>query len=232
MSVIRSKRRSEAAAAGLAGFDERVRNPVEEGLVCELRNRIRGGGLAPGARLPPRRELQRLFKVSGVTVDRAVRRLIADGFLRARDRSGTFVAPTPPHLSRYGLVISQSFRSRFLQSLLAEGKKLEETGPCQFPVYFGIQGGGSDDYHRLLSDLREERLAGLIFLSNPSYIESLPVVSGFPEVPKVAIIGASGRPEITAVHPDSAAARGGCDHQPGRRRLGRRVAREGRGGRH
>lgn len=186
---------------------DRVRNPTEERVVCEIRRRIRTGQLAPGARLPSRRELQQVFGVSGVTVDRAVRRLKQDGFLRTRDRSGTFVAPSPPHLSRYGLVISQSFGARFLQALLAEGKQLEENSVSQFPIYFGVHGGEeSEDYHRLLQDLSEQRLAGLIFLSNPAFIDDLPVVRGFPEIPKVAIVGKSGRRDITAIHPDSAAA--------------------------
>ncbi|OPZ23191.1 MAG: transcriptional regulator PdhR [Lentisphaerae bacterium ADurb.BinA184] len=223
MSAISTRVRPASAAAELPGFDQRVRNPVEERLVCDLRSRIRSGRLAPGTRLPPRRELQRLFKVSGVTVDRAVRRLIADGFVRARDRSGTFVAPTPPHLSRYGLVISQSFQSRFVQSLLSEGKRMEEQGPRQFPAYFQVRPGeASGDSARLLADLREERLAGLIFLSNPLYLDSLPCVSGFPDVPKVAIVGSTGNPAITAIHPDGEAlTRLALDYfrKAGRRRL-------------
>jgi GntR family transcriptional regulator len=57
-----------------------------------LRERIRRGEFAPGARLPTEEELCRQYGVSRITASRAVRDLAAEGLVVRRQGRGTFVA--------------------------------------------------------------------------------------------------------------------------------------------
>ncbi|WP_237774661.1 aminotransferase-like domain-containing protein [Actinosynnema sp. ALI-1.44] len=53
-------------------------------------------GLSPGERLPSSRELVQRYRVSPVTVSRAIAQLSAEGVVIARPGSGTYVAPRSP----------------------------------------------------------------------------------------------------------------------------------------
>ncbi|MGK5533176.1 PLP-dependent aminotransferase family protein [Streptomyces sp. URMC 129] len=66
---------------------------VRAGLMRALREAIRGGRLAPGARLPPSRSLAADLGIARNTVADAYAELIAEGWLVARQGSGTRVAP-------------------------------------------------------------------------------------------------------------------------------------------
>src|SRR6185295_4558565 len=86
-----------------------------------LRHEIVGKQLAPGTRLPPRRQWEGRLGVSGITVQWALERLAQDGLIEARGRHGTFVTDRPPHLYRYALVFPHPRawrdRSRFWEEL-------------------------------------------------------------------------------------------------------------------
>ncbi|MET8546694.1 GntR family transcriptional regulator, partial [Kitasatospora sp. NPDC004799] len=73
----------------------RHRSLVEEA-VAELRRLIGTGAWPVGSRLPGEVELSRLLGVGRTTSREAVRVLIADGQLRARQGSGTYVAAASP----------------------------------------------------------------------------------------------------------------------------------------
>ncbi|MEX1652219.1 PLP-dependent aminotransferase family protein [Streptomyces pseudovenezuelae] len=73
----------------IAGEGRRV------GLERALRDAVRDGQLAPGARLPATRRLAEELGVSRGTVKAAYDQLIAEGFLTARQGAGTEVAPLP-----------------------------------------------------------------------------------------------------------------------------------------
>ena len=62
---------------------------------ARLRDAIRQGRLPVGTRLPPTRELARSLGVSRGVVVAAYEQLVAEGFLTARRRAGTFVAAGP-----------------------------------------------------------------------------------------------------------------------------------------
>nr|WP_234347282.1 PLP-dependent aminotransferase family protein [Streptomyces specialis] len=66
---------------------------LRAGLMRALRDAIRGGRLAPGARLPSSRSLAAALGVARTTVADAYAELIAEGWLVARQGSGTRVAP-------------------------------------------------------------------------------------------------------------------------------------------
>ncbi len=61
---------------------------------ADMRRRVRTGQWRAGAMLPSRRDLAEQYRVSSVTINRALLPLITDGLLRADDRRGTFVADT------------------------------------------------------------------------------------------------------------------------------------------
>lgn len=63
----------------------------------DLRRRIQEGQWSSGEMLPSRRVLAKHYGVSPLTVERAVSGLISEGFLRADDRRGTFVAALVRH---------------------------------------------------------------------------------------------------------------------------------------
>ncbi|GAA2355436.1 PLP-dependent aminotransferase family protein [Streptomyces cuspidosporus] len=71
-------------------------------LMAALRDAIRGGRLAPGTRLPPYRSLAADLGLARNTVADAYAELVAEGWLTARQGSGTRVAPRadPPPPSR------------------------------------------------------------------------------------------------------------------------------------
>ncbi|RDS66609.1 PLP-dependent aminotransferase family protein [Streptomyces sp. M7] len=66
------------------------------GLERALRDAVRNGRLAPGERLPATRQLAEELGVSRNTVKAAYDQLVAEGYLTARQGSGTRVAALPP----------------------------------------------------------------------------------------------------------------------------------------
>ncbi|MFI7297575.1 PLP-dependent aminotransferase family protein [Streptomyces sp. NPDC050121] len=66
------------------------------GLERALRDAVRDGRLAPGTRLPATRRLAGELGISRNTVKAAYDQLVAEGYLTARQGSGTQVAPLPP----------------------------------------------------------------------------------------------------------------------------------------
>ena len=68
----------------------------QQAVFDRLRSGILAGTLGPGARLPPSRHLAEELGVARQTVVLAYERLAAEGYVRARIGSGTFVAPDLP----------------------------------------------------------------------------------------------------------------------------------------
>ncbi|MFF1547921.1 PLP-dependent aminotransferase family protein [Streptomyces sp. NPDC058291] len=66
------------------------------GLERALRDAVRDGRLSPGTRLPATRRLAGELGMSRNTVKAAYDQLVAEGYLTARQGSGTQVAPLPP----------------------------------------------------------------------------------------------------------------------------------------
>ncbi len=70
--------------------------PLYAQLAEAIRNLIVAGRLAPRERIPVSRELERIFHVSSITVEKGISLLAEEGFLLRRPRIGTFVAAEPP----------------------------------------------------------------------------------------------------------------------------------------
>src|SRR5262249_37089391 len=62
----------------------------------QLKAAIQDGRLAPGMRLPSLRDAQKLFRVARNTMAEVYEQLLNEGYVVARQGSGTFVADTLP----------------------------------------------------------------------------------------------------------------------------------------
>lgn len=162
-------------------------------IVQELRSQIVSGDLSVGSRLPTRLEIERRFAAGATTVQRALDILRQDGFVESRGRSGTFVVENPPHLVRYAVVFpsnSISFtRNRFSAALESEVRRLRHERP-EFKIteYVGVDGHeDSEDYQRLVREVRAHRIAGLIFAGHPYLVKGTPLLDE-PTMPRVAIM--------------------------------------------
>ena len=76
--------------------------PPYEQLREQLTTMIRAKVLAPGAQLPPIRQLAGDLALAAGTVARAYRELEAEGLVASRGRHGTVVVDDPPTLSGRG----------------------------------------------------------------------------------------------------------------------------------
>jgi GntR family transcriptional regulator len=65
--------------------------PLYRQIEADLRDRIRDGGLRPGARVEPEPELMAAYGVSRATVRQALAGLVAEGLLEIRRGNGTYV---------------------------------------------------------------------------------------------------------------------------------------------
>lgn len=178
--------------------------------ICDsLRQQIVRGELAPGARLPTQVQLVEQFQVSGVTVQRAMDRLIREGFVCTRGRNGTFVTANPPHLSNYGLVfVDQALRgehrSRYHEMLESQAFRLQRGGEQHVTVFNGISGRADEESSRqLIADVRAHRMAGLI-LVDAEPLEGTPILEE-PAIARVAIMSRKSElPGCPVIYPDMA----------------------------
>lgn len=88
-------KRGGAAPLALA-LDPSSHAPLQHQLYVALRSGILDGRLAPGVQLPGSRALAESLDVSRTTVSLVFDQLRAEGYLKGRERSGTFVADVVP----------------------------------------------------------------------------------------------------------------------------------------
>ena len=162
---------------------------TRDSIAEKLREEIVSQRMGPGTRVPTRLELTEKFGTSIVTVQRALERLIAEGFLSAHGRNGTVIADTPPHLSHYALIMpapqESADRVRFWTALSNEAQRLSVPGGPQLHLFNGVDDQSSTPgAQRLLHMIREQRLAGLIFANPPR----LPELLGKINIPRVAMM--------------------------------------------
>lgn len=185
-----------------------AQSPFRQNAILDaVRGEIIDGTFAAGQRLPTRSELVTRFDASSVTVQRTLDTLIADGFVQPRGRSGTFVVDHPPHLFHYGLVIPRSLDQRaqwphFWRALVDEAKDLFGKGPRSLTVYYGIENRDERFYPKLLRDVQARRLAGLIFVHNPTFLTNSPVLDQ-PGLPRVSVGAGSGGVVSSIIRLDS-----------------------------
>lgn len=138
-------------------------------LVDGIRTELIRGSWQANRKLPTRDELVRRYNTSRATIQKAMDQLLEEGFIESRGKSGTFTAQTPPHLTVVGLVFQASgtddpawdaLWSVFVSQKTALEQRLGRT----LKFYYLEQGNTeSDDYHKLLNDAANSRLAGIVF---------------------------------------------------------------------
>ncbi len=181
---------------------------VQDEINGDLRRDIRHGVYAPGDRLPARTKLQKQYKTTPVTVQRAFDKLTADGFVRSEGPRGTFVADKPPCLANYAIVYPSDFVTdrpgiNFWRVLAdVAGRKAGESDLC-FSLYKNLNGHTDEpDYRRLLADVQAERLAGILFASPAFKLEGTPLfaeIKSRRDVPRVAFSSRKDDPDIPSV---------------------------------
>ena len=156
-------------------------------IAAVLRARIRDGVYAPDARIPSQRELRHEFDVSPVTLQRAIDRLVDQGFLIPRGNAGTFVSPFPSHRFRGALVLPKGDEdkplNRFWETLRSTAGTWTAEDGGRFDVH--CIRNGEADHDRLCELVADDALAGLLFATTPYPFLGSPLLTA--AVPRVAI---------------------------------------------
>jgi len=176
-----------------------------ERIATHLRQQIVSGLYAPCDRLPTRRELERSFAVSTITIQSALDVLQRDGFVDAQGRRGTFVSERPPHLHQYALAFpcrqgDPLLWNRFWQALVNEASSPEFASDLH--LYFNIDEDPEPNEARrqLEADASAHRVAGVVFARVPFNLSESPLLKA-PGIPRVAI--ASGAEQgMSCIYPD------------------------------
>lgn len=180
---------------------------LAETIAGRLRRDIVRGRLRPGVRLPRRDELARRYAASVVTVQAAVDYLVKEGFVVVGARKhGSFVAERPPHLHHYKLLFpyDPSYRGEFWRVLRLAARGLSDGTDREFSFFYGL-GGHRDieSYRELVDEVRDERVAGLIFASGAAEFAGTPILDQ-PGIPRVAIANSYELAGIPKLHTDYA----------------------------
>ena len=155
----------------------------------ELRKQIVQGKYPPGARIPPHVAIERQYHSSTVTVQRALNRLVAEGFLVARGQRGTYVVDKPPHLHHYGLLFPTSRNEswgQFSIALYHEAMKANADS-CRLSCFFALpEPANLANYSQLVELAQSHQLAGLIFTFIPHALVGTPLIEQT-DMPRVGI---------------------------------------------
>ena len=182
-------------------------NGKQTKISLKIRRDIRNGIYAPGEKLPPRTELEQEYASSTVTVQKAFDKLKEDGYIYSDGPKGTFVAKNPPCFSNYAIVFPHHLKEYDEKvSFYGELKELSQSikkSDCYFTIYTGLNGHVDElDYVRLCDDVKADRLAGIIFATDPSLIQETPLfkkIINNKYLPKVAFMGRPVYPEIPTI---------------------------------
>src|SRR5919197_4828489 len=96
-SLPKKRRRRSIIAFEMIRLDRASAEPLHQQLYRQIRDELRSGSFSDGAsRLPSSRALAADLGISRLTVNLAFSKLHAEGYLRSKPKSGTFVAyPLP-----------------------------------------------------------------------------------------------------------------------------------------
>src|SRR5437899_3098150 len=96
-TLLKKRRRSSVIAFEMIRLDRAAAEPLHQQLYRQIRDELRSGSFSDGAsRLPSSRALAADLGISRLTVNLAFSKLHAEGYLRSKAKSGTFVAYPPP----------------------------------------------------------------------------------------------------------------------------------------
>lgn len=152
-----------------------------------IRSRIVSGELEPGDELPTRMKLLNEFSVSNETMQRAANLLLEDGFLVASRGVGTRVANHPPHLNTIAVVIPEKisgFESLLWQTARQTAAALQLRPGQKLRLYSGGLDAINEEDLRLVKDVENHRVAGILFITNQARFHGTPVLME-PHLPRV-----------------------------------------------
>ncbi|HYV00214.1 MAG TPA: PLP-dependent aminotransferase family protein [Pyrinomonadaceae bacterium] len=96
-SLLKKRRRRSIIGFEMIRLDRTAAEPLHKQLYRQIRDELRSGSFTDGAsRLPSSRTLAVDLGISRLTVKRAFSKLYAEGYLRSKAKSGTFVAHPLP----------------------------------------------------------------------------------------------------------------------------------------
>src|SRR6059058_4946381 len=96
-SLLKKRRRRSIIAFEMIRLDRTSTEPLHQQLYRQIRDELRSGSFSDGASLlPSSRALAADLGISRLTVNLAFSKLHAEGYLRSKAKSGTFVAYPPP----------------------------------------------------------------------------------------------------------------------------------------
>lgn len=96
--------------------------PVYEQLVRQIQDGVSSGALAPGAPLPPVRQLANDLVLNRNTVARAYKILEDQGVIQTAGRKGTFVRPdAADEVARLKATHAERLVRRMIETLVADG---------------------------------------------------------------------------------------------------------------
>lgn len=166
-------------------------NGKQDRIIDSLRQQITAGHWPPGSRLPSHLVLQKQYATTAVTISRATRRLVEDGYLHSRERSGVYVVDRPPHLHRFGVafhaVPGSANWSKMEDVICSQATQSLAGLDCSFVPYFGIEPGSHHpDVARLAADITGKRLGGLFFATDPWQLYGTPIMDS--PLPRAAVM--------------------------------------------
>src|SRR5437660_9338991 len=98
-SLLKKRRRHSIIGFEMIRLDRSAAEPLHEQLYRQIRDELRSASFNEGAsRLPSSRSLAVDLGISRLTVSLAFSKLYAEGYLRSKARSGTFVADPLPEI--------------------------------------------------------------------------------------------------------------------------------------
>jgi DNA-binding LacI/PurR family transcriptional regulator len=172
-----------------------------------MRMRIVQGEFLPGSKIPTQDDLMKDLGIAKATMQRLFDILTSDGFIVPNGSSGTFIAENPPHLSRFGIVFPfreyDIIHSRFFMGILYECQQFIAQTNCSFSMYYQPHQTDNKEYERLLDDMKNHRLAGVIFTSDVGAFLGTEIMM-INDVPRVAMMSNTNslEPDIPIVYPN------------------------------
>ncbi|HUW34090.1 MAG TPA: GntR family transcriptional regulator, partial [Planctomycetota bacterium] len=167
--------------------------PKQHEILSGIRRRITSGEYSPGSQLPPMTELTRQFSACTMTVQRAMDRLRADGFIFSRRREGNYVSAAPPSLCRIGLVFNlppsaDGQWSQYYRAWQAEAERFnaQESSPDGSKRSFSFHSPAGSGKDELEAAVEGGCTAGLIFTMHPSQWSDSSILTK-PGIPRVTI---------------------------------------------
>lgn len=142
--------------------------PLYEQIISDIRNRIERGELKPGDQIDSQKELSLLYKVSLITVKKAISTLVNEGILFARAGRGTYISEKPEkkidlvNNNAIGLVLTDLKHPYFSLMIQYVEQRASELG---FHLLLSSSSGDIEKEETQIKKFRQLGVDGLIIAS-------------------------------------------------------------------